>query len=98
MSVNPELKPADLTKSYSYKFSRLCLNSHSMPVKLGGWNGMTRDVRLCNDCKVFGDEKHYIYDCPTIDRSSLSNIPPSLDKLADYDQLPTLMNLLSVYL
>ena len=33
-----------------------------------------------------------IYDCPTIDRSKLSNIPPTLDKLAKYDQLPTFLN------
>ena len=98
LSFNPELKPADLTKSYSYKFSRLRLSSHSMPVELCRWNRMTRDVRLCNECKVFGDEKHYIYDCPTIDRRSLSDIPPSLDKLAEYEQLPTLLNLLTNYL
>ena len=98
MSFNPQLKPADLTKTYSYQFSRLRLSSHSMPVELCRWNRMARDARLCNECKVFGDEKHYIYDCPTIDRSQLPDLPPSLDKLADYEQLPTLMNVLSTYL
>jgi hypothetical protein len=59
---------------------------------------MTRDVRLCNECKVVGDEKHFIYDCPTIDRSKLTNLPASLDKLSAYEQLPTLLNNLSVFL
>ena len=59
---------------------------------------MARDVRLCNDCKVVEDEKHYIYDCPTIDRRNLADIPTSLDKLDEYDQLPTLLNALSMYL
>ena len=86
MSFNPELKPADLTKTYSYKFSRLRLSSHSMPVELCRWNRMTRDVRLCNECKVFGDKRHYIYDCPTIDRSQLSDLPSPLHKLADYEK------------
>ena len=57
-TFNPELKSADHTKSFSYKFSRLRLSSHSMPVELCWWNRIARDVRLCNDCKVVGDEKH----------------------------------------
>ena len=38
MLFNPELKPGDHKKVYSYLFSRLRLSSHSMPIKLGRWN------------------------------------------------------------
>ena len=68
-----------------------------MPVELCGGIGLDYVmVRLCNDFKVLGDEKHYIYDCPTIDRSNFSDTP-LLDKLGDYTQLPILINVLSKY-
>ena len=94
---NPDLKPADLSKPYSFSFSRLRLSSHSMPVELGRWNRMKRDVRLCGVCKTVGDEKHFIYSCPTIDRSELMDLPP-MDKLAEYEKLPILLKSLQFYL
>ena len=94
---NPDLKPGDLTKPYSSAFSRLRLSSHSMPIELGRWNRLRRDGRLCEVCKVVGDEKHYIYHCPNIDRSELMDLP-SIDKLAEYKKLPILLNSLKLYL
>ena len=96
-TFNPELKPGDLSKSYSFSFSRLRLSSHSMPVELGRWNRLKRDVRLCSVCKTVGDERHFIYSCPTIDRSELMDLPP-MDKLAEYEKLPTLLKSLEFYL
>ena len=94
---NPELVPADLSKYYSYAFSRLKLSSHSMPIELLRWNRLNRDVRLCNNCKVVGDERHFIYDCPTIDREELNNLP-ELSELATYEKLPILLKVLKTYL
>ena len=94
---NPELNPADLTKSYSYAFSRLKLSSHTMPVELLRWNRISREIRLCNVCGVVGDERHYIYDCPTINREDLNDIP-ELNELASYQKLPKLLKVLNAYL
>ena len=95
---NPELLPADLSKSYSYAFSRLKLSSHSMPIELLRWNRLNRNVRMCTVCGVVGDERHYIYDCPTVNREELSDIPPALKDLASYERLPILLNALKMYL
>ena len=94
---NPELLPADLSKSYSYAFSRLKLSSHSMPIELLRWNRLNRDVRLCNVCQVVGDERHYIYDCPTVNREDLVDIP-ELNEIASYEKLPILLQVLKMYL
>ena len=94
---NPELLPADLSKSYSYTFSRLKLSSHSMPIELLRWNRLNRDVRLCNVCQVVGDERHYIYDCPTVNREELVDIP-ELNEIASYEKLPILLQVLKIYL
>ena len=40
----------------------------------------------------------YMYDCPTINRSRLMNLPFTLDKLSTYEQLPTLLHNLSSFL
>ena len=97
MLFNPNLEASDLSKSYSYAFTRLKLSSHSMPIEIGRWNGTTRNLRTCNNCQVLGDEKHYIYDCPTINRVGLDDMPP-LDKLSSYEKLPTLIKYLKDYL
>ena len=90
---NPNLVVGDLSKSYSYAFSRLKLSSHSMPIETGRWNRTERESRICSYCRVLGDEEHYIYNCPTINRLGLTSIP-SLDKLSTYQELPILLKAL----
>ena len=68
-----------------------------MPIELLRWNRLNRDVRLCNACKVVGDERHFIYDCPTVDREELVDLP-ELSELASYDKLPILLKVLKSYL
>ena len=62
------------------------------------WNRVNRNVRFCNVCDVVGDERHYIYDCPTVDREQLVDLPPALKDLATYIKLPILLNELKPYL
>ena len=93
VNFNPDLVVSNLSKPYSYAFSRLRLSSHSLPIETGRWNGTKREFRLCTVCDVPGDEKHFIYDCPSIDRVELSDIP-ALDKLLSYDKLPILLKAL----
>ena len=74
---NPDLTTLDLNKQHSKDFIRLRLSSHSMPIETGRWKRVTREQRLCRTCKILGDEKHYIYDCPEIDRNQLHDITTS---------------------
>ena len=70
------------------------MHSHSMPIELGRWNGTKRNLRICKNCKVLGDEKHFIYECPTVNRAGLNDIP-SLNKLSNYEKLLALLKNLS---
>ena len=58
---NPDLSIPNVSKSYSHLFAKLRLSSHSFPIETGRWNRIPRKERLCNTCKVLGDEIHYIY-------------------------------------
>ena len=97
LHFNPQLKARDHMRDYSSQFSKLCLSSHSMPIELGRWNRTPREDRLCINCGVLGDERHFIYNCPTIERSELLDIP-TLDELDNYDKLPSLLRALANYL
>ena len=63
MLFNPQLKARNHMRDSSNTFSKLCLSSHSMPIELGRWNRTSRENRLCRNCGVLGDEKHFIYHC-----------------------------------
>ena len=69
MLFNPQLKARDHMRDYPTLFSKLCLSSRSMPIELGRWNRTPREDRLCNCCGVLGGERHFTYNCPTIDPS-----------------------------
>ena len=97
MLFNPQLKARNHMRDSSNTFSKLCLSSHSMPIELGRWNRISRENRLCSNCGVLGDEKHFIYHCPTIDRSKCLDIP-TLSELYSYDKLPDLLRALALYL
>ena len=94
LEFNPKLTSCDLTKSHSYLFSRLRLSSHLMPIETGRWSRTPREERLCMRCNVIGDEKHFIYDCPTVSKQDLIDIP-LLENLELYDKLPTLLKSLT---
>ena len=68
-----------------------------MPVETGRWRRIARDERLCTACNTIGDEQHYIYTCPEIDRSNLDDIP-ELHELQDFSKLSTLIERLENYL
>ena len=91
---NPELQAFSTTHR---NLSRLRLSSHNMPIETGRWSRVMRENRLCQTCKVLGDERHYIYDCCEIDRTHLEDVP-SLDKLSSYKKLHLLMESLEPYL
>ena len=71
---NPGLKALDV-HTVPYKFPRLRLSSHRMPIETGRWRRLKREDRTCSSCNTIGDEEHYIYTCPQIDRTQLNDIP-----------------------
>ena len=93
---NPDLKPLDFQTSH-YKFPRLRLSSHSMPIETGRWTRVPRENRICPNCNVLGDERHFLYECNEIDRTDLSDIP-ELHQLSDYSKLKILLDNLDEYL
>lgn len=93
---NPDLTPLEFYKTH-FKFPRLRLSSHSMPVETGRWRRIPREERLCTACNTLGDEEHYIYTCPEIDRSNLDDIP-ELHELQHFSKLSTLIERLENYL
>ena len=96
-SFNPDLKTLNLHTAH-YKFHRLRLSSHFMPIETGRWKRIkNRELRKCITCNIMGDEKHYIYTCPDIDRTNLHDIP-ELHELEQYPKLKLLMERLEDYL
>ena len=93
---NPDLTALDLHSTH-FKLPRLRLSSHCMPVETGRWRRLTREERVCTACNTLGDEEHYIYTCPEIDRTNLDDIP-EFHELHNYDKLHLLMERLESYL
>ena len=81
--INPNLVTSPFLGSLN-KFSgdiiRFRLGSHNLPIETGRWSRIPRDERLCGVCKVLGDEKHALFDCQTVDRSSLT-LPNTLGEI-----------------
>ena len=94
---NPNLSKLNLTLSYSNKFLRLRHGSHEMPIEKGRYSRIPRKYRTCHRCCVLGDELHYIYSYPLIDRSKLVDIPPIVN-LHRYEKLQLLLHKLYKYL
>ena len=97
-SFNPDLSKPDLSKPYSFMFTRLRLSSHSMPIELGRYHRIKRENRLCSICNEIGDERHYLYRYPTINKDGLEDLPQRLEELATYRNLPILLDRLGKYL
>ena len=49
----------------------------------------------CAPCNTLGDERHYIYDCPEIERNDIEDIP-DLQDLANYNKLQLLFRQISL--
>ena len=81
--INPELQTSPFLVSVhrrSEDIIRFRLGSHHLPIETGRWSRVPRNERLCNSCHVLGDEKHALFDCSAVDRSSLM-IPNSIGEI-----------------
>ena len=97
VKFNPNLEVANLSTWALKSLSKIRLSSHSFPIETGRYTRVKREDRLCINCNKLGDEVHYIYECLSIDRTDINNIP-TLDKLNEYKDLAPLMRNLKLYL
>ena len=72
--MNPKLEPLpfiNLPHPLSDTIMKFRLGSHKLPIETGRWKGLDRNDRICPECKVLGDEEHFLYDCQQIRRDDL---------------------------
>ena len=84
VKINPDLRPSRFIYDVRYISSvitKFRLGSHYLPIETGRWRRIkSRADRVCQVCKVPGDEMHLIYDCIEINRLDL-NIPINIDEI-----------------
>ena len=72
---NPSLVKSpfiDLPHPLSNRIIKFRLGSHKLPVETSRWRGIVnREERVCDECGVFGNEEHFLYDCTQIRRDDL---------------------------
>ena len=72
--MNPTLEPSpllNLPHPLSDTIIKFRLGSHKLPIETGRWRGLERGDRVCAECQVLGDEEHFLYVCPQIQRNDL---------------------------
>ena len=75
LSVNPDLEPSPFLQCMhplTRDVIRFRVGSHSLPIETGRWSRKKREDRLCEECKVIGDENHFLYDCCKVERGDLT--------------------------
>ena len=74
MQINPTLDQSPfmmMPGNLPLACTKFRLGSHKLPIEIGRWYRKKREERICPQCMVLGDEKHYLFECPTIDRDGL---------------------------
>ena len=68
-----------------------------MPIELGRCSHTPREDRLFSNCGVLWDERHFIYNCPTIDQLEFLDIL-SLNEHDSHDDLQYIESTSSLFL
>ena len=58
--------------SYDHGYYWISFGFTQVTIETGRWNRTPQDLRHCTTCNVLGDEHHFIYNCPLIERSDLN--------------------------
>ena len=62
--INPDLLPSPfLTCPNADPITRFRCGSHHLPIETMRWARVLRENRLCDRCRVLGDEYHFIFQC-----------------------------------
>ena len=75
LQINPELVQSPFISCLhptAVDIIRFRLGSHKLPIETGRWNRVNRNLRFCHFCNTLGDEQHYIFSCPLIQRDDLN--------------------------
>jgi hypothetical protein len=83
LEMNPTLQTSPFINSLhcrSVDIIRFRLGSHVLPIETGRWSRTPRNLRLCRNCNVLGDEEHALFTCSVVDRDSL-DLPNSLSEI-----------------
>ena len=66
LDINPNLLPSPFLNSHNTLVPfiiKFRLGTHYLPIETGRWTRTPREERLCQLCKVVGDERHLTYNC-----------------------------------
>jgi len=91
--INPSLECSpslNLPHPLSDKAIKFRLGSHKLPIETGRWKGLERKDRVCSECKVLGDEDHFLFDCTEIRRDDLM-LPGNLAEIWQHPSVFTLI-------
>ena len=75
LTINPDLETSPFIQCMHPQTTnviRFRVGSHRLPIETGRWSRKKREERLCEECKVMGDEAHYVYNCSLVTRNDLS--------------------------
>ena len=72
LKLNPSLERSPCLRPQSDPITkdiiRFRLGSHFLPIETGRWCRKPREERVCRTCGTVGDEEHYVYTCPLVER------------------------------
>ena len=89
LDINPNLLPFPFLNSHNTLVPiiiKFRLGTHYLPIETGRWTRTPREERLCQLCKVVGDERDLTYDCCLITLCEM-NIPNILSDIWEHEDI-----------
>ena len=90
IKLNPSLTPScflSVPGRIAQCIVKFRLGSHNLAIEKGRWRRIPRAERLCNKCRVIGDEYHLTYDCVDISRDDIPALPEEIGSIWTYSHL-----------
>ena len=84
--------------TYRKLISKFRLSDHSLGIETGRYMKIPREQRLCKNCKILDDEKHFFFDCEinsTLRADFLNKFKDHSSTFENLDQTNKLINILS---
>ena len=96
LQTNPNLETSPFINSLhptTVHVIRFCLGSHNLPIETGRWKRIPREMRLCNECNVLGDENHVLFHCSSVNRTDIT-IPNNISQIWSHEDVFRLFQLI----